>query len=115
MKTVQMFVFVGEPMTGKSTLARLINDKNVLVIDDLCWIDLINNFRLFSITKKIFAEGYTTCIAIFNDKELANKFVENVHAFNEHNYRLSYCFNEYSYRLSYYCYFNISLVNFERK
>lgn len=31
----QVFILVGDPQTGKSTLGRLIQQENVVVIDDL--------------------------------------------------------------------------------
>lgn len=101
-KEIKMFVFVGEPATGKTSLARLIGNENALIVGDSCfpyWPQ--DSFK--DIAKKIFKEGYEACIIIFNNKEFANKFVERIHYFNDH-----------CRHLSYYCHFIISLINFER-
>ena len=70
----QVFILVGDPQTGKSTLGRLIKQENVMVIDDL----VISNTLARQVALKLYMSYSDYAVIITNDEQNLNLLTDRL-------------------------------------
>lgn len=73
MRIPTIYIIYGAPCTGKSTLARLLDDKKVKVYDDICHYDFIESRGLYSEVARLIDNGEQ--IKFSNDSIYYDAFV----------------------------------------
>lgn len=70
----QVFILVGDPQTGKSTLGRLIQQENAIVIDDL----VISNVSARDIACKLYRAHSDYAVLITKDERNLNLLTDRL-------------------------------------
>ena len=75
----QVFILVGDPQTGKSTLGRLIQQENVIVIDDL----VISNASAKDVIFRLCLSNSDYAVLITKDEHKLNLLTDRLKEFTK--------------------------------